>query len=230
MSQPPPVTNHPPSWTPPPKENRARTAIIITAILAFVALAAIAATVILPMLQPKLNLRPDTLPPRVVKRHPDGWMDMKFEDLGVIVRLPGKPAAGARTIADKRFNPDFASDFIEYAGTGDACVILVCGTWLSPPAVEAYANPDALRQHADENYGRGAEPVDIKGLPAGAEARHFVQQMAGYPPNNTVQVSLLRRKDLLVEISVNTDRTKEVAIEKIQKALAGFRLEVPPSP
>lgn len=222
--EPPPIVTPPPAWSPQPeRDRRARTTIIVTTIVALLVITVVGAAKFLPGLLPKPNVRPDTLPPHTVAKV-DGWMDMEFYDLGVTVRVPARPAANTRNMSHKDFNPDFASDYIEYASTGDSCVILVYGTWLSPKAVAAFAKPDAIQQHNEQNYGSPADPIEIRGLPPGAAARHSVVQVPGYPPNNVIQVSLLRKKDLLVEIAVNTDGDKEQAIARIEKALAGFKL------
>jgi len=186
--------------------------------------------VVLPMLAPKPNLRPDSLPPRVLNKLEDGWFDMEFEDLGIAARVPGRPASRTRRLADEDFHPDFASDFIQYACTGNTCVVTVDGIWLSPPAVASMARPGALSQHADDNFGKGAERVTVKGLPSGAEARYMIREMPGYPPNNSIMVTILRKNNLIVNLGVNTDQSKDLAIARMEKVLAGFKLTEPPAP
>lgn len=185
---------------------------------------------VLPLLTPKPNLRPESLPPRVQNKHDDGWFDLEFEDLGVVVRVPGRPASQTRRLADESFHPDFASDYIQYACTGDGCVVTVDGIWLSPPAVGLMSQPGALTEHADDNYNKGADRVTVKGLPSGAEARHMIREMPGYPPNNSIMVTILRRNNLLVHLAVNTSQSKEVAVERMEKVLAGYKLTESPAP
>jgi hypothetical protein len=224
MSQvPPPVVNQPPR----PYSPRSGTPVfLITAILALIAIVAVAAFILLRPAPP--NLRPDTYPPSVVSRVGDGWLDMRFEDLGVIVRVPGRPSTQVRRYEGAGFNPAFASDYIDYACTGDKCIVQVRGIWLTPAAAREFEVPGALAWHCDDNFGKGANPVDgVDGLPPGAEVRHTNFSAPGYPPGNQVYVTLMRKKDLMLYIMVSTDGTKQDAIERIEKAFAGFRLDPP---
>jgi hypothetical protein len=173
------------------------------------------------------NLREASLPPHVVKKYPDGWMDIHFDDLKMTVRTPGRPTSVAQDLTNTMMRSNAYDDFIGYPCTGDECVVNVSALYLSRAATKLFVNPAALKRFEESIPEESREHLDLPGLPPDAQCDTFVRHAPGWPPNNAVLVYFLRRKDLLVEILVSTDKTKELAISRMKKALAGFKLDPP---
>lgn len=223
---PPPAGFHrPPSYPEPPRSSSSP---LLWILIGFVAVIGAVVLLFTFLNNRKPNIRPDVFPPKIVKKHADGWMDVRFNEIPMTLRVPGRPAQDKIEQGEMMLFPtNLLSDYVCYACTGDKSVVTVEAMWLNQAGTENFSDPAELGRHVRSGWnGNGSkrETVDFAGAPVGAISDTFSYTPYGYPENFVAEVFLLHRKDLLVKFSVASNDA-EVTRTRMEKALEGLDLK-----